>query len=266
MFLIVDKPIKITSFWVIKFLKKFYIWQKIWHSWTLDPNATGLMILGVWDDTKNLTQLIWLDKTYTATIDFSKMSDTRDIDYYDSLLKFDISEKWLVWDEKTFQFAKKNRTSSKINFSWFSFKFFLHKFFNTTYTVKIPDMQDLKSKLDRLVPFCKLPLPSFSAKKVKWKRLYKLARKWKVTKEQRKMKINSYKILEYNFPLLKVHFDVWSGTYIRSIAYWLWQQLEMWWILTELRRESTWKYKLSDYKMKSIENSHITYCEMDNTL
>jgi len=222
MFLLVDKPVGISSFGVIKFLKKFYIWQKIWHSGTLDPNATWLMILGIGKDTKNLETLIWLDKTYLATIDFSQMTDTWDIDYHDKHEQYEIS------------------------------------------VLQAPTIEEIQEKLDTLVPSAVLPLPAFSAKKKNGKRFYEMARKWHIMEEEKEMKIHSYKIAEYNFPILKVHFDVWSGTYIRSIAYRLWKQFSLWWILTALRRESVWTYILADYEMKSIEGSHITYCEIEN--
>ena len=264
MFLIVDKPIAITSFGVIKFLKKFYIWQKIWHSGTLDPNATWLMILAVWKDTKNLEKLIWHDKTYNATIDFSKISDTRDLDFHKEFIQFKCSKKWLVLNEKDFKFMKKNWNISKLKYFWLFLKFYLFKFLRKPFVVYAPDMEQLNAKLNRIIPYKQLPLPAFSAKKVKWKRLYKMARKWKIKKRFKKMKVNSYEILEYNFPILKLKFDVGSGTYIRSIAYRLGKQFNMWWILTDLRRLSIWKFQLSDYKMKSIEKSNIKFFELEN--
>lgn len=89
MFLAVDKPTRITSFGIIRRLKRQYSGQKIGHSGTLDPLATGLMILAIGKDTKRLTEIIGKDKSYIATIDFSVLSDTWDIDYRAEILNFE---------------------------------------------------------------------------------------------------------------------------------------------------------------------------------
>ena len=81
MLIIVDKPIWISSFDVIRVLKRELWEKKIWHSWTLDPMASWLMLIWTWNDTKRLNDLIWLDKSYETIIDFSKKSDTRDMGY-----------------------------------------------------------------------------------------------------------------------------------------------------------------------------------------
>lgn len=81
MLIIVDKPKWISSFDVIRALKRELQEKKIWHSGTLDPMATWLLLIWTWNDTKQLNNLIWLDKSYETTIDFSKKTDTRDMDY-----------------------------------------------------------------------------------------------------------------------------------------------------------------------------------------
>ena len=107
-------------------------------------------------------------------------------------------------------------------------------------------IEDIALKLDLIIPEYELPLTPFSAKKKDWKKLYDLARKWEQIVENRLMKTNWYKILDYKFPLLKLELDVGSWTYIRSIWHWLWEQFWLWWILTMLRRTRIWKYKLSE--------------------
>jgi len=78
--LLIDKPAGITSYDVIRKLKHKYPGQKIGHAGTLDPNATGLLIIGVGSDTKKLTQFLKLDKEYEATILLGQKTDTGDID------------------------------------------------------------------------------------------------------------------------------------------------------------------------------------------
>ena len=92
MLLIVDKPKWISSFDAIRALKRELKEKKIWHSGTLDPMATGLLLIWTWSDTKQLNSLIWLDKSYETTIDFSKKSDTRDMEYREYFEEIDV--KW----------------------------------------------------------------------------------------------------------------------------------------------------------------------------
>lgn len=61
--------------------------------------------------------------------------------------------------------------------------------------------------------------PEYSAIKIKGKKAYELARKGeKVDLKPRKIKIYDIKILEYQWPLLKLKINCSSGTYIRSLA------------------------------------------------
>ncbi len=70
--ILIDKPLDWTSFDVvnkIKFaLKKKYGQIKIGHAGTLDPKATGLLILCTGKKTKDIQQIQDADKTYTGTI------------------------------------------------------------------------------------------------------------------------------------------------------------------------------------------------------
>lgn len=90
MLIMVDKPKGITSFDVVRALKRELQEKKIGHSGTLDPMATWLLLIGTDKDTKKLHELQWLDKSYTTTIDFSKNSDTRDMDYWEFFEELDI--------------------------------------------------------------------------------------------------------------------------------------------------------------------------------
>src|SRR5574343_120984 len=78
--LLVDKPKGITSFDVIRILQKISGIKKIGHAGTLDPNATGLLILGIKEGTKELSKLILNDKTYDAVIRLGLETETGDID------------------------------------------------------------------------------------------------------------------------------------------------------------------------------------------
>ena len=66
--LLVDKPHGITSHDVVSRMRRLAGTRKIGHAGTLDPMATGLLILGVNHATRLLHYLVGLDKEYLATI------------------------------------------------------------------------------------------------------------------------------------------------------------------------------------------------------
>jgi tRNA pseudouridine55 synthase len=78
--LLIDKPHGITSFDVIRRLRRILNIKKIGHAGTLDPLATGLMIIGVGAGTKKLTELVKLDKEYIAEIQIGESRTTGDLE------------------------------------------------------------------------------------------------------------------------------------------------------------------------------------------
>ncbi|KAA9111082.1 tRNA pseudouridine(55) synthase TruB [Microbacterium rhizomatis] len=78
--LLVDKPGGITSHDAVARARKSLDTRKIGHAGTLDPMATGLLVLGVGPATRLLTFIVGLDKTYEATIRLGSSTDTDDAD------------------------------------------------------------------------------------------------------------------------------------------------------------------------------------------
>jgi len=78
--LLVDKPKGITSFDVIRKLRKKLNVRKMGHAGTLDPLATGLLIVGIGDGTKKLKDLIGLSKIYETDILLGKSTTTGDME------------------------------------------------------------------------------------------------------------------------------------------------------------------------------------------
>lgn len=78
--ILVDKPAGITSFGVVARMRRILKVKKIGHAGTLDPLATGLMILGVGPGTKKLTELVKLDKEYVAEIRVGEKRSTGDLE------------------------------------------------------------------------------------------------------------------------------------------------------------------------------------------
>ena len=78
--IIVNKPKGITSFDVIRKLKKILKTKKIGHTGTLDPLATGVMLVCVGKATKLAADLEAKDKVYIADFDIGYATDTYDIE------------------------------------------------------------------------------------------------------------------------------------------------------------------------------------------
>lgn len=75
---LIDKPSGITSFDVIRQLRRKTDIKKAGHAGTLDPLASGLMILLIGRATKQADRFLKLDKSYQATIRLGATSDTGD--------------------------------------------------------------------------------------------------------------------------------------------------------------------------------------------
>lgn len=75
---VVDKPSGLTSHQVVGKLRRLLGTRKVGHAGTLDPMATGVLILGVNRATRLLGHLALNDKSYLATIRLGESSSTDD--------------------------------------------------------------------------------------------------------------------------------------------------------------------------------------------
>lgn len=78
--ILVNKPKGISSFDVIRKLKKILKTKKIGHTGTLDPLATGLMLICVGKATKLASDLEAKNKVYLANFEIGYATDTYDIE------------------------------------------------------------------------------------------------------------------------------------------------------------------------------------------
>lgn len=78
--LLVDKPRDHTSHDVVARLRGKLKMKRIGHAGTLDPMATGLLVILVGKATKVSQYLVSLDKEYEGTIELGKVTDTQDAD------------------------------------------------------------------------------------------------------------------------------------------------------------------------------------------
>ena len=235
-FYLIDKPIWISSFDIIRNIRKKLNIKKIWHTWTLDPLASWGVILATWDYTKLIPYLEKDKKVYEFTIKLDWKTAS-----------FDLAEEIEFLDEESIKKNKKELTKEKIQnilnkkFSWEIFQ--------------IP--------------------PKYSAIKINGQRAYKLAREWKkVEIKPRKVNIFKIEILDYKYPELSLKAEVSAWTYIRSIASDLGEILKTWWYITKLRRVKIWNLDLKNsnslesFDEKNIVDikklfSHIKFIELD---
>lgn len=215
-FYLIDKEKWISSFDIIRKLRKKINIKKMWHTGTLDPLATGLVLVATGNYTKLIPFLEKDKKTYITTINLNWVTSS-----------FDLAEKIKFLSEEKQEEFKKKLT-----------KEYLEKILKNHFTWKIEQTP-----------------PKFSAVKIDWKRAYDLARKWKEFEiKSKQVEIFKIKILNYNYPELELEIEVSAGTYIRSIAKDLWNILWTWGYLTKLKRIKIAKLGLEN-SVKLEENN-----------
>jgi tRNA pseudouridine55 synthase len=197
-FLLIDKPIWITSFDVLRKLRKIYNIKKLWHTGTLDPLATGLLLVAFWDYTKLIPYFEKAKKTYLFEICLDGTTPS-----------FDKETEITYISEEQKEYYKDTLTIDKIssilksNFSW---------------------------------PISQIP-PKYSAIKIGWKKALDMVRKWEEFEvKKRDVIIHHIDIIDFNYPYITLEAEVSAWTYIRSIANDLWEIIGCWWYITKLRR------------------------------
>jgi tRNA pseudouridine55 synthase len=198
--LLVNKAKGKTSFSLVSIIRKKTKIKKVGHSGTLDPFATGVMVMLIGKNyTKQSNDFINHDKEYIAEITLGKITET-----YDSEAPI------------------------------------------TEVSSVIPSLKEIEENLlffngDIL----QIP-PMFSAKKVKGQKLYNLARKGiSIEREPVKVFLQTT-LLSYSYPLLKLKISCSKGTYIRSVAHDLGQNLKCGAFLSALVRTRSGPFHLKD--------------------
>ena len=77
--IIINKPKNCTSHDIVRKAKKFFN-EKVGHTGTLDPNATGVLPLLVGKGTQIAKYIINHDKTYVAILQLGEKTDTADVE------------------------------------------------------------------------------------------------------------------------------------------------------------------------------------------
>lgn len=205
-FYLINKPAWITSFKVISELKRKLSEKRIGHNWTLDPFATGVLFIAVWNYTKLLNYINEEDKEYKFEIMLDWVSDSYDID---TPINYIDSEKR--------KYAKETLTID-----------FIQDIINKNFTWKI-----------KQIP------PKYSAIKINWQKALFKAKAWvDFEMKEREVNIKEIEILDFNYPSLIVRAKVSVWTYIRSIAYDLWQIIWTWGYVKTLERTKIWDFTI----------------------
>lgn len=91
---LLDKPEGWTSHDVVARIRKVANTRRVGHAGTLDPMATGLLVLGVESATKLLTFIVGADKTYEATIRLgaSTITDDRESEFLEQASAADVAK------------------------------------------------------------------------------------------------------------------------------------------------------------------------------
>src|SRR5213596_3937954 len=77
---LIDKPSGMTSHDVVDAIRRHFGIKKVGHCGTLDPNATGLLIIVLGRATKLSERLMSDDKVYEGTMKFGETTDSYDAD------------------------------------------------------------------------------------------------------------------------------------------------------------------------------------------
>ncbi len=199
--ILVHKPQKFTSHDIVVKLRNIFGYRKIGHFGTLDPLATGLMVVALGKATRLFPFFSKFNKTYIGQIRLGLSTDT-----YDSLGKPVSSEKKSYPDTDTLLGAMKN----------------------------------FVGEIDQIAP-------PFSAKKFKGKPLYVFAREKKELKfKSNKVFIHFFQLKKYYPPFLDFKAKCSSGTYIRSLAHDLGQDLGCGAHLSALKRTEVGNFKIKE--------------------
>ena len=219
--ILVDKPLKWTSFDVVNKLK-FMLQKttgvkkiKVGHAGTLDPLASGLLIICTGKKTKIIQEIQSQEKEYTGIINLGATTPSYDLETEPENIK--------KYDHLTVEEIKMTA-------------------------------KQMEGDQEQLPPI-------FSAKKIDGKRAYELARKGEVPKmNPRAITITSFTIDEVKLPEVYFTIRCSKGTYIRSIAHDFGQKLEAGAYLKSLRRTKIGNYFVSNAlqleEMQALADNH----------
>mgnify|MGYP000044147999 CR=1 FL=1 len=123
-----------------------------------------------------------------------------------------------------------------------------------------PSLEDIHTVLEKFKGEITQIPPMFSAKKVKGKRLYKMAREGKIIeRDPISVKIDDIEILDYSLPILSLRVKCSTGTYIRTLAADIGSELGCGAYALNLVRERIGEFSLDDaYSIEAFIEAWIS--------
>lgn len=243
--LLVDKPEGISSFGVVARVRRKLSEEagmvsvkgkdgvvrekrkkvKVGHTGTLDPFATGLLVLLIGKGTKRANEFLKLDKEYIATVRLGATSTTGDPE----------GEVTVLVDKD----GRVRGDDARL----------LRGEEGGVRDVRVPSRADVEKAVEKFVGETEQRVPSYSAVKINGERAYKLARAGKeVEMPVRKVRIDEIEILDYKWPDLTIRCQVSSGTYIRALGEDIGKELGVGGYLTALRRTQVGEWRIEEAK------------------
>ena len=207
-FLLIDKPLGFTSHDAVAVARRTLPERSIGHLGTLDPAATGLLVLAVGKKALKVVQLFMdLTKEYEASVKFGQISTTYDREGH--LQQYDIGMGWAAPEQGELQRIIRERFVGKISQVPPSYS-----------AISIGGERAYrKARQGRAVD-----LPA------------------------REVHIEKCEVLSYAYPDLRLRVECGSGTYIRSLAHDLGQVLRCGAYLSGLRRTKVGEWSVTDAK------------------
>lgn len=238
--LLVDKPKGVTSHDVVSFARGLLHTKRVGHAGTLDPMATGLLILGFGNATRLLNYLLGHNKTYEAVIRLGESTNTDDADG-DVVSSVD-DENGIINFANIDEILKELRVVIAKNF--------------TGSIMQTPT--------------------SFSAIKVNGVRAYDLAREGKdVHLEPREVFIYDFSLLDAHFSVgvsgakvidVRASVSCSSGTYIRALARDLGRVLGVGGHLVSLRRTRIGDFSIEDSRVLKLKSVIRTFTDKNGVV
>ncbi|MFH0820294.1 MAG: tRNA pseudouridine(55) synthase TruB [Candidatus Peregrinibacteria bacterium] len=218
--LVINKPSGWTSFDVVAKVRGMLRAKKVGHAGTLDPMATGVLVLCVGNATKSVDKIMKTEKEYIGEITLGATSNTDDAD-------------------GVITHCRPDPESSGEG--------------------PPPSLTDIQTHLLSFTgTYDQLP-PQFSAKKVEGRRAYALARAGKtVDLKPVSVTVHELELLDYTWPVVKIRVRCGKGFYMRSLARDLGQKLSVGGYLSSLVRTRVGQYSIDEaITIEQVEQSRV---------
>ena len=254
-FILINKPVGPTSHDIVDRVRRLTGVKTVGHAGTLDPFAGGLLIVGVGREaTREFSRLVGLDKRYRAVLHLGATSDT------DDRTGKIVDGRWTM-DNGQFRRAQLDLGRDGLD------KSCTLSIVRCPYSpLEQPANETISQVLKRFTGKIQQLPPIYSAKKIKGKRMYELARAGlPVARSPSPVEIYSIDVETCNLKpatcnlVLDIHCS--SGTYIRALARDIGEALGCGAYLEELERTAVGPFTLAEaVKMNDLNKENWEKC------